>query len=440
VAANPAPIDRQAFAEERGARITEPSLTARILLTGAGHSPSNNLIRSLRSDSKPPFVVGCHDDRFVLRNSAADRTCLVPPAGSPAWLSALRRIVGAESIDLVIPTLDTDVAALSRARKQLQPRLFLPSPRFIETCRDKYRLIAHLQERGLPAPATFPVESLSDIAGIFRRLGKARPLWCRVRTGAGSLGALPVNSPAQARSWIRYWIEMRGVSADSFLLSEYLPGRDFGCQSLWRDGEMLLVKTYERLSYLGTGSQPAEVSSAAALAKTVFEPRLVDACKQAIRSLDRRASGVFAMDFKENAQGIACITEINAGRFSSSTNIVDLVGRHNMAALFVRAATGGQIALRDEYEAERDWYMLRDIDSPPRIFHASAFFDNIVDTVTAPGSAARRRRRDNKGGSRELHDQAKEGPRPASHSDLRHAEDAGGARAPGGVQSGGERP
>ena len=53
----------------------------------------------------------------------------------------------------------------------------------------------------------------------------------------------------------------------AFLLSEYLPGRDFGCQSVWKDGELVLIKTYERLSYLGMGSQPSRVSSVAGARK-----------------------------------------------------------------------------------------------------------------------------------------------------------------------------
>ena len=41
----------------------------------------------------------------------------------------------------------------------------------------------------------------------------------------------------QAWSWISYWNEMRGIPIEEFTLSEYLPGRDFNVQGLWRDGE-----------------------------------------------------------------------------------------------------------------------------------------------------------------------------------------------------------
>jgi carbamoyl-phosphate synthase large subunit len=170
---------------------------------------------------------------------------------------------------------------------------------------------------------------------------------------------------------------MRGVPPTAFVVSEYLPGRDFGCQSLWKDGRLVLVKTYERLSYLGTGSQPAQVSSVAALAKTVVEPRVVETCAAAIRALDPRASGVFSADLKEDAGGAPCLTEINAGRFSSATNIFDLVPEHNMATTWVALALGAAVELCETYDVAPDWYMLRDIDTPPLIFHARQFFEGV---------------------------------------------------------------
>jgi glutathione synthase/RimK-type ligase-like ATP-grasp enzyme len=375
-------------------------MTARVLVTSAGKGPSNNVARSLRAAPEPVFVVGCHDDQFILKNSAADRNYLVPPPGHPQWVRALQHVLEAERVQLILPTVDEDVIALSQARERLRPYLFLPSTSVLETCKDKHRLNALLSDHGVNVPATLPVEDPKRIANIFRQIS-GRPLWCRVREGAGALGALPVRTPEQARSWIRYWSEMRGIAATSFILSEYLPGRDFGCQSLWENGRLVLVKTYERLSYLGTGSRPAAVSSVAALAKSVVEPRVVETCVNAIRLLDARVSGVFSVDLKENSKGVPCITEINAGRFSSATNIFDLVGKHNMAAIFVRLARGERVELADgEYDAVDNWYMLRDIDAPPRIFHASEFFDKIEDiweSLRSPAACHRRTRRGRRG-------------------------------------------
>jgi len=405
----------------------------RVLLLSAGNGPSNNVARSLRAGAKSAFVVGCNDDQFVLKNSTMDRNYVVPPPGHPRWAAALRDVVRRERVGLIIPIVDTDVTALSAVRRQLGQYLFLPSASVIEACADKYRLNKQLRRHAIPAPASHAVAGEAAIADIFRKLGPARPIWCRVRTGAGALGALPVRTPAQSRSWIRYWGEMRGIAAREFMLSEYLPGRDFGCQSVWRDGKLVLIKTYERLSYLGTGSQPAQVSSVAGLAKTVIEPAVVEVCANAIRMLDPRASGVYSVDLKENVDGVPCVTEINAGRFSSATNIFDLAGRHNMVSTFVRLARGERVDIPEAYDAVDDCYMLRDIDSPPRVFHASTFFDRIDDArlLSASPSEARRGGSKNHG---KFHADAKNRKRSIIHHGRGDAEKPGNARAAARVQ------
>jgi carbamoyl-phosphate synthase large subunit len=334
----------------------------------------------MRAGADVPFIVGCNDDQFALKKFDADRNYLVPPADHPEWSEVLRWIVKTERLHLIIPTVDPDVESLSRARKKLGEYLFLPSESVLDLCRDKYRLLSLLRRNGIDAPLSYPVRDLKQVTKIFQQLRGGRPLWCRVRSGAGALGALPVQTPEQARSWIRYWKEMRGVPVAAFVLSEYLPGRDFGCQSVWKDGKLVLIKTYERLSYLGMGSQPSRFSSVAALAKTVFEAKVVDTCARAIKLIDARASGVFSVDLKEDVRGIPCITEIGVGRFSSATNIFDLVGKHNMAKTFVQLARGQKVKIEDSYDAAPDWYMMRDLDGAPRIFHASQFADNIRTT------------------------------------------------------------
>ncbi len=352
-------------------------MSRRLLISGAGTGASNNLIRSLRAGDPSLRIVGFHSDRFVLKRSAAQRHYLTPPSFHPTYVHSLRRIMKTERAELVIPTSGSDVRALSRLRRKIPGCVFLPQHATIELCEDKYKMSSLLREGGVPVPVTHPVTDLRRINAVFRRLVPPSRVWCRIRTGSGSMGATPVTSPAEARSWIRYWYAMRGVPAASFTLSEYLPGRDFGCQGLWRDGRLILIKTYERLSYLGMGSQPSLVSSVAMLAKTVFEPGVVEICTRAVRTLDAKASGVFSVDLKENDAGVPCVTDVNAGRFSSATPIFDLTGKHNMALTYVHLALGERVDLRDEYDVAEDYYMLRDVDALPDVFHADDFFEGI---------------------------------------------------------------
>src|SRR5712692_2942064 len=100
----------------------------RVLVTGAGTGASNNFIQSLRAGDRCPFIVGCHDDRFVLKKSVADRNCVVPEATHPDLLTGLSRVVTTERIDLLIPTSDADVRLASTLRDKLPCRVFLPHP------------------------------------------------------------------------------------------------------------------------------------------------------------------------------------------------------------------------------------------------------------------------------------------------------------------------
>jgi len=188
-----------------------------------------------------------------------------------------------------------------------------------------------------------------------------------------------VMRPEQARSWIAYWSEMRGVPATSFILSEYLPGRDFSCQAVWKAGTLVLVKTCERLSYFGGGGNPSGTSSISQLAKTVFAPEVVAVCTAAIRAIDPHASGTFNFDLRENSRGVPCLTEINAGRFPSGTSIFDLTGRSNLAATFVRVALDEPVRLRETYDPAEGYYTVRDLDTLTGVFRADELFDKIVD-------------------------------------------------------------
>ena len=114
-----------------------------------------------------------------------------------------------------------------------------------------------------------------------------------------------------------------------------------------------------------------------ALAKTVLEPHVVEVCKQAILSLDANASGVFFLDIKESKAGEPCITEINAGRFSTMTNIHDLTGIHNMAVTFVRLALGKRIEIPSAIDFADGFYLVRSVDTLPAIMSSKELFEGI---------------------------------------------------------------
>jgi len=354
-------------------------MSVRLLLTSAGSGTTNNLVRSLRAADPTFTLVGSHDDRFVLKNSTADVNVLLPPPDTRAHAASLETVIRRHRIDLAIPSSERDVTVLARLRRRLSCRTFLPSASALARCGDKYALARHLEAHGVPVATTYVVPDLRSVPSLVRRLRPHGTLWCRIRTGAGSMGATPVRSAGHAVGWIRYWHEMRGVPPSDFTLSEYLPGRDYACQSLWSDGRPVLVKTAERLSYFEGWSRPSGVSSVAALARTVVAPDVADVSVRAVQSLGPRVRGAFSVDLKENAAGVPCVTEINAGRFITMLNLFDFTGKHNMTAAYVRLALGEPLEIAEPYDAVEDHFLVRDVDRTPGVFHADELFEGLED-------------------------------------------------------------
>jgi glutathione synthase/RimK-type ligase-like ATP-grasp enzyme len=351
-------------------------VTARVLILGAGSAAGENLIRSLRTADPSLTLLGGHDDRFVLKRSAAAARYLLPPPRSRTFVRAVRRLVDERHVDLVVPTSDAHVQALSDGRRRLGRALFLPDRAVVALCQDKYRLTRALRRHGIPAPVTYPVTTLAAIDDVFARFGR-RPVWCRPRTGTCARGGSAVESPDQARAWIRLWQTMQGLPVRSFTLSEYLPGREILCQSVWDRGRLVLANTFERLSYFGVDNIPSGVTSLSSLAKTVITPTVVEVCRRAVGAIAPAASGAFSIDVKEDAAGRPHVTEINAGRFFMAMTAFDRVLKHNMALTYVQLALGARVEFGETYDAADDYYMARDLDVEPAIFHADDVFDGI---------------------------------------------------------------
>jgi carbamoylphosphate synthase large subunit len=351
----------------------------RLLVPGAGSPSSNNLIRAFRRGDASAYIVGCHDDPFELKKSVADKNYLIPELSAAQFESALRGIVTEEQIDLVVPNYDDDVLAISKLAEHLPCRTYLPCRTAIDSCLDKYELATFLHSRGFHVPESYAVNDWEDIETIFRKLSSHRILWCRTRKGTGSLGALPVKNPQQARAWIEYWEQMRGIPPRSFVLAEYLPGRDFVVQCLFKRGKPIIAKMFQRLSYLTLNAVASGVSSTAALSKMVYEPRIMQMCIEAMLALDPDASCVFFADVKENAKGEACITEINPGRFSNLPTIQDSEAQDSMCLTYLHAAFDEALPEKDLSTYVQQCYVMRRVDGLPVVLNVSELFEGFTD-------------------------------------------------------------
>ena len=348
----------------------------RALITGAGSGSSGNLIRALRAVTPKVDIVGLNSDRFALKMSLADRNYSCPAPESGEFVNSILQIVRRERINVILPTDDSVVKALSDKRNQIPVELLLPRQATIDLCQDKHALNVFLRQRDISAPLTYEVRSLKSLDRIFARFSRAGILWCRVRRGARSLAATPVATAEQARAWITQWRDLRGINVSDFTIGEYLPGRHFMVQSVWRRGELLRAQAIEILGYFAAGNNPSGVFSLATLAKTVVAPEAVQVTLRAVRAIEQRPSGAFFVELKETADGVPSVTEINAGRFPAGVTALLAVGEDNMVAMFAAAVVGQPIKAVDPLGSAPEYYLVRDIDTLPGVFSTADLLED----------------------------------------------------------------
>ncbi|MCB9556187.1 MAG: hypothetical protein H6707_08810 [Deltaproteobacteria bacterium] len=337
----------------------------RILITGCGGPIGVNITRSLLAADEPLFLAGTDCHPLHLHLALCDRSWQIPPAKqTEPYFAALNQLIAEQRIEMILPTHPVEVRALSANRHRLPPdlRLFLPTDQTIHRAQDKWQTNQLLDRAGVPVPLTLLMEKPDDVDACYRRID-TRPIWVRGSgvPGAGiGVASLPCKNAGQARAWIEHhdgWGQM--------ISSEYLPGRNLTWCGLFSDGTLVASQSRERLAYVLPHVSPSGITGAPAISRTIREPRLREIGEAAVRAIDDRPNGVFFVDFKEDDQQQAKVTEINAGRFGTTIHFYTEAGC-NFVQLLVKLAFGETIdgaPLHDPLPPNIHW--LRTLDCGP---------------------------------------------------------------------------
>src|SRR5918999_1456196 len=352
----------------------------RILVTGAGGAAAANFVHSLRLAPEPFFVVGTDASKFHLELAPVDARYLLPRADDPRYLDELNAIVAAEEAEIVHPQPEQEVLALARNRERVSAATFLPAADTVALCQDKAGFAQRIAEAGLPAPRFARADSedaLREATALI--LEERQQAWVRAVRGAGARASLPVTSPEQAVGWVRYWVELRGLAVTDFMVSEFLPGREFAFQSLWRDGELVTSAARERLEYVFGHLMPSGQSSSPSVARTIHREDVNELAARAVQAVDPRATGGFCVDLKEDEEGRPLVTEINAGRFFTTSNFLAEAGA-NMPYEYVRLALGERPDGLLRFDAVApDLYWVRMIDMGYKLVREGEWQSRRVD-------------------------------------------------------------
>ncbi len=332
---------------------------SRILLTSCGGPAATNFVDAINQTEHRHTFVGVDASPYMLALSPLETKYLIPKAGTKEYTQKVLEIIEKEKIEFLHAQSDVEVAYITENIDDfVGVKTFLPRQSVIKSCQDKKICFEIMYGHGVPVPDSYPA---SDII-ISAALSFYDKIWMRAKHGAGSRAALPITSLIQAQGWKDYWYH-KGVEEEDFMISEFLPGREYAWQSLWHNGELISSQARERVEYFTGNLAPSGQTSSPSVARTVTQDNLDQTGQAAVRAVAEVPHGVFCIDLKENAQGIPCVTEINAGRFFTTSNFFAHAGL-NMPAMYLELGLTGELQDRPGRtdNLPDDLYWLRWID------------------------------------------------------------------------------
>ncbi len=342
----------------------------KVLITGAGGPAGNNVVRSLRSAEEKMQVYGTDINTYHLEYTReyVDEIFLVPRCTSPEYIPRLNEIIDKYGIQLIHPQPDIEVKIISENREKLHAKTYLPGKETIRILQDKFKSAEIWEKAGFPTAKAIeirPDHLEDDIKLAFEELGEN--LWIRAKRGAGGTGSTPATSSDTIIHWIKYWLS-RSENWE-FIAQENLTGRNIAWQSVFNGGELVTSQARERVEYIYPYLAPSGVTGTPVVARTVNDNTINKMATEAVLSVDGDATGVFCVDIKEDKNGNPIPTEINAGRFFTTSYYFTAAGLRynkwyaNMPYLVVKLAFGENVGEIPKYNIlPEKVYWIRHID------------------------------------------------------------------------------
>lgn len=246
-------------------------------------------------DFVPDFSAACLD---------ADLAFAVPRCTDPAYVDRLIAHCAEHRIDLLVPTIDTELDVLAQARDRfadIGTRIHVSDTETIAIVRDKQRTVAVLADAGVPVPRTAPVEDVRATPGDWRWPAFVKPVG-----GSASRGIGVLEGPE----------DIAGTYPEPMLVQELLRGAEYTVNMyVDADGRMLSAIPHRRISVRG-----GEVEKGC----TVRDPRFI-AIAAGVAAALPGARGVLCFQLIDDPVHGPCVFEINA-RFGGGYPLADHAG------------------------------------------------------------------------------------------------------------------
>ena len=294
-----------------------------ILVTGVGGPAGRAVVQLLheRNTGENPFsIVGA--DMKPVELPGLSSCAEVPPVSDSRFLPAMRELVAGVRADLIIPTVQDELAIVSAARDVIVPAscdivVSAPSPTYLSS--DKLLTMYALQDAGVSVPR-FDVMSAFTSAEHALDLMQG-PAVVKPRVSRGGRGVQVVEK-AEDIEWDR--------TNGDLIVQQFAPGDEF-CPQVYRSPStgqttvVVLQKTELKEGRVGNAVSTERLADGDAA-------DIAGLAEQTVLALD--LVGPVDMDIRRLASGAPVVLEVNC-RFGANSarapELVDLVLRDYFA-------------------------------------------------------------------------------------------------------------
>lgn len=226
----------------------------RILFTCIGGRFALSVIKALRQSKNPKIdIVGADMSPEPVAKYFVDAFYRVPHGSDKNYLSKVISICEREKVEIVIPSADEEVIAVSRGREALLKKGVVCSADKLETLElvtDKLRLFDFLSANGISMPRYKSVYTAKDIKSAAEYLGyPKRRFVIKPMRGRGARDILIVGEDKASVSLKKVISRIKGnnIKRLNSMAMEFLPGEAYDVDLLAKDGRVLCIVPRRRL-------------------------------------------------------------------------------------------------------------------------------------------------------------------------------------------------
>lgn len=339
----------------------------KILVTGACGVTSRSVVRSLNKSKY--FKDNCEFigtdvcyNLYGVFEGLYKEVYKVPAFNEQDYRQEIQAIIDKHKIEyaIIIP----EPEALYWSENPFNVKFLRIPPKFGKAVLSKLNLYNNLKETNLVPK--FQIVNKAEILKSEENVKLSYPMWIRdYSEGTTSgMGSFAPSNYEELKSWLCI-----NKNIDTFMLSEFLPGRNLACFLLYNDGKLVKYGVAQRIEYLMAKVSVSKITGNTSIGKLLNDSNVFEVAKNAVETVikktDEIMNGLVVVDLKENRDGIPFVTEINLRHvaFTSSFANADF----NFSEFQMLILSGQEHLIEPELTKQfsENNLILRDVDGVP---------------------------------------------------------------------------